>query len=656
MAFAQIEATVGSVRAVYYTAPTEGGGPDDRPVRKVMVLLDLDYQGKTITGYGALDEVPVNSTLARVRRRLSRIRPCWRENSADELLELVEHEAVDLSTLASAVGSIVGLIRKVAGPRCSNKLLESSNLVGALVIALIDASMKAREFDDLGLPEGNAVTRWLGRARQGEGDFNESQGAGIGIVPDWPTILSGKKVVYVTTDPVEMLEARKTNVYENAANIGALGPNGAPAHAFAEATLARRLGMVRYTRGSFLVIDDEGREFPFMASRTQLSGLAGSAICNNKETTRVLLSERGVPTAKGRLFGPDEQNSALEYAESLGFPVVLKPAKGFKGIGVFANIRDREALAEAFELLEETSFGGQDFLVEEHVAGEEYRILVVGGEAVAAIHRSPASVVGDGKHVLAELILRKNLLRRFNPSLRFRPIVYDSDCKRELAMQRLELDQVVAPGQLVTLSSTSNLSQGGDSTAVLEQIHPSILEASVQAVDAIPNLGFAGVDFLVADLTKPLTEQKSAVLEVNAHASISGGVFPMFGQPQDVAGAVLDALVDTFAIEVPNEPVETVAVEARVRGTLPKPLYEKWILQKAQENNVVGSVTRISQREVQIQIQGDVGAVATMVIAANLRRRRTRPTSTTVTVLPEDLKDEQFTVGRRHRRGRSDAA
>jgi hypothetical protein len=43
-------------------------------------------------------------------------------------------------------------------------------------------------------------------------------------------------------------------------------------------------------------------------------------------------------------------------------------------------------------------------IVEEQFVGRDYRILVVGGQVVAVAERKPASVVGDGRSTVTQLI------------------------------------------------------------------------------------------------------------------------------------------------------------------------------------------------------------------------------------------------------------
>ena len=109
--------------------------------------------------------------------------------------------------------------------------------------------------------------------------------------------------------------------------------------------------------------------------------------CGDKLLTSAALVAAGVPTPRTVLaFTPQ---SALEAIESIGYPVVLKPAIGSWG-RLLARVNDRDA-AEA--LLEHKvtlgSFHHGAFYIQEYVRkpGRDIRAFVVGDETICAIYR-----------------------------------------------------------------------------------------------------------------------------------------------------------------------------------------------------------------------------------------------------------------------------
>ncbi len=82
-----------------------------------------------------------------------------------------------------------------------------------------------------------------------------------------------------------------------------------------------------------------------------------------------------------------DETEALRAAESLGYPVVIKPADKDGGIAVRADLRTPAEVSEAFAIAEKVS---KLILVEQYVTGKDYRLTVFGNTCVWAIERQPA--------------------------------------------------------------------------------------------------------------------------------------------------------------------------------------------------------------------------------------------------------------------------
>lgn len=110
-------------------------------------------------------------------------------------------------------------------------------------------------------------------------------------------------------------------------------------------------------------------------------------ICGNKLDTNTALVREGVPTPGCKVaFTPD---SALEAIESMGYPVVLKPAVGSWG-RLLSKINDREsaeAILEHKEIL--GSYHHSIFYIQEYIdkPARDIRSFVVDGKTIAAIYR-----------------------------------------------------------------------------------------------------------------------------------------------------------------------------------------------------------------------------------------------------------------------------
>lgn len=117
------------------------------------------------------------------------------------------------------------------------------------------------------------------------------------------------------------------------------------------------------------------------------NGSEGTENADDKIKTAVILSSLGLPMPK-TLASPkryvyEKDNSVYDYLiEELGLPLVVKKARSSLGMGVYLA----KTKAELIELDEET--GAEEKLFqsyEEGSKGESYRVIVVGGKAVASM-------------------------------------------------------------------------------------------------------------------------------------------------------------------------------------------------------------------------------------------------------------------------------
>ncbi|MBV9100610.1 MAG: lysine biosynthesis protein LysX [Candidatus Dormibacteraeota bacterium] len=109
--------------------------------------------------------------------------------------------------------------------------------------------------------------------------------------------------------------------------------------------------------------------------------------CNDKLATTCALAAAGVPQPRTSVaFDPE---AALQVAEAMGYPVVLKPLSGSWG-RLLARLNDRDAAEAVFE--DRVLLGSPEhsvFYLQEHVRkpGRDIRAFVIGGDVICAIHR-----------------------------------------------------------------------------------------------------------------------------------------------------------------------------------------------------------------------------------------------------------------------------
>ena len=303
---------------------------------------------------------------------------------------------------------------------------------------------------------------------------------------------------------------------------------------------ARRRGIpvLRLNDGSYWQLGHGVHQQKIQATMTGRTSGIGVEIADDKERTKALLAKHGVPVPAGRSV--DTLEGALEAAQAVGYPVVLKPLVGNHGRGITVGVRDAAELAAAFETARAVH---RTVLVEKVLQGSDHRLLVVGHRFVAAARRDPAHVVGDGRSTVQQLVDATNAdpRRGEGHEKTMTRIHVDGSTLALLSKQGLALDSVPAPGQVVPLKTTANLSSGGAATDVTDEVHPSI-RLMAERVSRIVGLDVMGIDVVAPHLRRPLQETGGGVCEVNAAPGFRMHLAPAAGKPRDVASPVVDML------------------------------------------------------------------------------------------------------------------
>ncbi|MGI5245706.1 cyanophycin synthetase [Dactylosporangium sp. CA-139066] len=283
------------------------------------------------------------------------------------------------------------------------------------------------------------------------------------------------------------------------------------------------------------------------AALTDQTSAIGVDIAGDKELTRQLLSEAGVPVPRGG--AAESVEAALRLFEELGPPVVVKPRGGRQGRHVYLGIDTPDALRAAFAAA--TADGG-DAVVERQVDGRDYRVLTVGGEIVAAAERVAAHVIGDGRTDVAGLIERANRdpRRGTGHDRALTRLVVDEVAGTLLRRQGLAEHDVPEPGRVVWLRDNANLSTGGTSVDVSARVHPSVADLC-RRVSGLVGLDIAGIDLRLPDIGEELPLDRGGIIEVNAAPGLR-----MHLEQHDVGAAIVGAL---FPAGTPSR-IPTVAI------------------------------------------------------------------------------------------------
>ena len=395
-------------------------------------------------------------------------------------------------------------------------------------------------------------------------------------------------------------------------------------HLLEAEALARKMHTERVSSKMFFAhVDSRTSRVGFHWSTSSHTARTAFMLAGNKQATRAIMQRADVAYPAGRRFPIGDIAAAGDFAEQLGWPVVVKPTTGGGGSGVTTGITSRSELEWAVASIDHSKY--RDFVVEAHVEGNDYRFLVIGDEVISVIFRVPAHVVGDGVSTITDLIIRKNIVRRANPHLAARLIAPGERTLFQLERQGLTLESVPSPGERVWLSTAGNISQGGDSYEVIDEVHPSLLDMAVRAVRAVPGLPAGGVDFLIEDHRKPLDQQSAAICEVNSSPATTSHHFPMVGRPKNASEALL---LHTCSLSdvVLGPRHDTVAIDVVVEGHVQGVGYRAWLRRLALDAGISGWVRNSAAAEqVEACLAGPTGAVAALASLCITGPKNSRP-------------------------------
>jgi GNAT-family acetyltransferase (TIGR03103 family) len=258
---------------------------------------------------------------------------------------------------------------------------------------------------------------------------------------------------------------------------------------------ARRRGIsvaVDDAEGGFFSLSFGGRSIACRESLSDLTSAVAMSRCDDKAVTRRLLLRAGISVPAQRVAGSAADNAAFLAEHG---SVVVKPARGEQGQGVAVDLRssgDVESAVAAARAHCDT------VLLEQMVAGDDLRIIVIDGEVVAGAIRRPAEIVGTGMHTVAQLIERQSRRRAAATGGESR-IPVDDQTQRLLADAAIDMETVLEEGRAIRVRKTANLHTGGTIHDVTGELHRGLCEAAVTAARVL-DIPVVGLDFIVPDV------------------------------------------------------------------------------------------------------------------------------------------------------------
>ncbi|RNI27999.1 cyanophycin synthetase [Rufibacter immobilis] len=313
---------------------------------------------------------------------------------------------------------------------------------------------------------------------------------------------------------------------------------GPSTYSIVSEAVARGIPYIRLNKNSLIQLGYGVHQKRIQATMSCRTAAFAVEIAGDKNATKEMLREAGVPVPKGEIvYDLEELKDAVDY---LGYPIVTKPLDGNHGKGAGINLKSWEEAVAGFEMAQKYS---DAVIVEQFIEGYDFRLLVVNKKFVAAAKRTPAMVVGDGTSTVQELIDKVNSdpRRGVGHEKVLTKITLDKDTYGILEKKGYTLNTVVPAGEELFLKSTANLSTGGTATDVTDLIDPyNVLMA--ERIAGTIGLDICGIDVVTSDIAIPLPEARGAVIEVNAAPGFRMHISPTEGLPRNVADPVIEML------------------------------------------------------------------------------------------------------------------
>jgi cyanophycin synthetase len=307
-------------------------------------------------------------------------------------------------------------------------------------------------------------------------------------------------------------------------------------------------------------------------------------IQQDKWATNKIIERMGLPLPKWDIVKDKKDIDKLwdQYQK----PIVIKPTGLTGGNGVTVGIKTKEKAYQAFDYAKEKinekirKNWQKKIMIQEQAEGDEngadYRLLVINGVLKACTKRIPAFVVGNGKNTIEELILKENKDPRrdlTNPAHILKPIEIDPPLIQFLKKNGLILQSIPQKNQRVYVRNVASMSRGGITEDFTDKVAPEI-KTIVESIAATMHVFSLGLDIICNDISKPLTKENGAILEVNTMPESYLNFYPVIGQERTDA---LDYYIEQL---LKDNQTQRIVVIGQTKDDIPTLLRNKRVIDK----------------------------------------------------------------------------
>ena len=241
----------------------------------------------------------------------------------------------------------------------------------------------------------------------------------------------------------------------------------------------------------------------------------------DKVATARLLRLHGIPTVTHKRVY--DLNNALDAADQLGYPIVLKPYNGAQDRHVHVNIKGADELIHACT---RTNFPIEDGLIEVFIEGPIYRIFMVRNSIVYCSFKQHEYIEGDDNRTIRQLIQAHcdktfKTKHKLKAKLDYDHVVTKNKIQERLVAENKSESTVLAHGQKFRITRIPGMSSG----SIVHYIDTGDLPAIfIQQLNCISNL-FAGAPIGIDAIGQSLEEVKFNEVNIGPQLSYTTGTY-----------------------------------------------------------------------------------------------------------------------------------
>lgn len=303
----------------------------------------------------------------------------------------------------------------------------------------------------------------------------------------------------------------------------------------------------------FFQVEYQGLRIPLRAYDLKFYSAFNSFLAHtiaiDKLKTAHLLGVYDLPHPATQLASSEQANERFLQENT---KVVVKPLTGSHGDGITTNVQDIDTLNRALDTARSID---SNVLLQQQLEGDDYRLLFVDYVFTAAVKRLPASIVGDGKLSVRQIVEANNRrLQKQIIGVRAGQ-VQEEDIKGSTSITPLQeisnvygedfLNSIPQAGERVTVLQKANISLGGEMHDVTDRVNQELisqLEGLLRAVD----MPLCGVDVFSRDIGSPPSAGDSYIIELNDAPGLRLHELPTRGQPRLVCTEAAEALIKYY--------------------------------------------------------------------------------------------------------------